>query len=238
VHRIDSFDVDGVRECSDVIRTLGGGADAMEAAAARITQYLYDELGDGNGGRACALVRLYKTHPYGGLPAEVQAFAAEVLGEEPPDDVRCLTLLGTAGDRPEWNARRASRGHQAIPLPSEQFVVQLPMVHGLITQLGLEISTVVQPERTRSLELAQRTYDVFHVPNASGSRYLPAQDFVSEAAIASALGFGGMLYTGDFYAVVLFSKVPISTDAAQMLKILALATRVPLLANLRRVFSG
>jgi hypothetical protein len=237
VHDIGSFDVDAVRACSDILRTLGTDVDTMEAAADRVVRFLYDELGDGNGGRACALVRLYKTEPYGGLPADLQDFAANVLEEEPADDLRCLTLLGTAGDLPEWNARRASRGHQAIPLPSEQIVAQFPMVRQLIVQLGLEISTVIRPDPSLARELAQRTYDVFHVPEALGSPYLPAQDFVAEHGIASALGFGGMLYTGDFYAVVLFSKVPVPAPAAQMLKILALAIRVPMLRHLRRVFA-
>ena len=235
---IAAFDVDDVRACSDVLRGLGSEAQSMEEAATRIVRYLYDELGDSDGGRACVLVRLYKTHPYGGLPVDVRSFAGDVLGDVPPDDVRCLTLLGTVGDLPAWNDRRQSQGHQAIPLPSEQLVEQLPMVRQLITQLGLEVSTVIRPDPASTRELSQRTYDVFHVAEAKGSSYLPAQDFVAAHGVASALGFGGMLYTGDFYAVVLFSRIPVSADAAQMLKILSLAIRVPLLARLDRVFSA
>jgi hypothetical protein len=237
MRNIAAFDVEDVRACSDAIRSLGAGAASMEDAATRIVRYLYDELGDGNGERACVLVRLYKTHAYGKLPVDVRSFAGDVLGDVPPDDVRCLTLLGTAGDVPAWNDRRRSQGHQAIPLPSEQLVEQLPMVRQLITQLGLEVSTVVRPDPSSARELSQRTYDVFHVPTAKGSPHLPAQDFVAAHSVESALGFGGMLYTGDFYAVVLFSRAPVPSDAAQMLKILSLAVRVPLLTQLGRVFS-
>ena len=234
---IATFDVDDVRACSEVLRGLGRDSPSMEAAAADVVRYLYDELGDGHGNRACALVRLYKTHPYGKLPPSLREFAGDVLGDVPDDDVRCFTLLGTAGDEPEWNDPRRSQGHQAIPLPSEQLVEQLPMVLQLITQLGLEVASVVRPDPGATRELSQRTYDVFHVPEAAGSPHVPAQDFVERHRIASALGFGGMLYTGDFYAVVLFSKVPVTADTAQLLKILSLAVRVPLLANLDRVFS-
>jgi hypothetical protein len=237
LRRIASFDVDDVRECSDVLRAIGTGAASMEDAAARVARYLYDELGDESGARACALVRVYKTHRYGSLPPGLREFAGDVLGDVPDDDTRCFTLLGTAGEEEAWNDRRRSEGHQAIPLPSERLVAQLPMVLQLITQLGLEVSTVVQPDPNRTRELSQRRYDVFHVPDAVGSPHLPAQDFVRDYGIRSALGFGGMLYTGDFYAVVLFSKVAVSADTAQMLKILALAVRVPLLAHLDRVFS-
>jgi hypothetical protein len=236
---IATFDVDDVRACSEAIRASGNGARTMEEAAQRIVRYLYDELGDGKGNRACALVRLYKTHPYARLEPALQEFASEALGEQPGPDVRCLTLLATAGDEPAWNDRRHSSGHRAIPLPAEQMVLRLPMVTQLITQLGLDVASVVRPEAAELRALSQRTYDVFHVPEAEGSPHLPAQDeFVRPYGIRSALGFGGMLYTGDFYAVVLFAKVPVPAAAAQLLKILALAVRVPLLALVRNVFAA
>jgi hypothetical protein len=222
-----TFDVDDVKRCGDVLRGLGDGAASMEEAAQRVAAYLYEEL------EGAALVRLYKTHPFGRLPADVRDF----VGEDVDPEVRCLTLLGTAGDHADWNDRRRSRGHQAIPLPSEHVVEQLPMVLQLITQLGVEISAVIKPDPTAARELSQRTYDVFHVPDAESSPYVPAKDFVPEYGIRSALGFGGVLYTGDFYAVVLFSKELVSADTAQILKILALPVRVPLLSQLRRVFN-
>jgi hypothetical protein len=225
---VGSFDVDDVKRCGDVIRGLGNGAGSMEAAAQRVAEYLYGEL------EGAALVRLYKTHPFGELPADLRAFVGDGVGA----DVRCLTLLGTAGDAEAWNDRRSSQGHKAIALPSEQVVEQLPMVMQLITQLGIDVADVVRPDPRAVRELAQRTYDVFHVADAASSPYVPAKDFVRDHGIRSALGFGGMLYTGDFYAVVLFSKADVSADTAQMLKILSLPVRVPLLANLRRVFSA
>jgi two-component system NtrC family sensor kinase len=237
VRRLADFDVDDVSECSDALRGLAGDAGTMEEAAAGIARYLYDELGDEQGGRALALARVYKTHPFGALPPDLQDFAGGVLGEQPAAEMRCLTLLGTAGDVAEWNDPRFSQGHRAIPLASEAMVAQLPMVVQLITQLGLEVSHVIRPDPRHVRELSQRTYDVFHVLDAPGNPHLPAQDFVEAHGIRSALGFGGMLYTGDFYAVVVFSKERITRDVAQLLKILSLAVRVPLLAHLRRVFA-
>lgn len=237
MRRLDEFDVDDVSACSDILRGLGGDAATMEGAASLIAHYLYDELGGNDGERALALARVYKTHAYGALPADLQDFAGGILGGAPRPDMRCLTLLGTAGDLPAWNDRRASEGHQAIPLASEAVVAQLPMVAQLIEQLGLEVSHVIRPDPDNARELSQRTYDVFHVPVALGSPYVPAQDFVRAHGIRSALGFGGMLYTGDFYAVVLFSKATVSADTAQLLKIFSLAVRVPLLSHLRRVFA-
>ena len=224
---LETFDVDDVRRFGDAIRTLGVGAATMDEAAQRVARFLYDELPE------CALVRLYKTHRFGELPADLQRF----IGTPPAADVRCLTLLGTAGDEDAWNDRRRSEGHQAIPLPSEEVVRQLPMVLQLITQLGFDVETVMRPDPVLARRLSQRTYDIFHVADAESSPYVPAKDFVRSSGIRSALGFGGMLYTGDFYAVVLFAKTPVSADTAQLLKILALPVRVPLLAHLRNVFS-
>src|SRR5712691_10252291 len=176
---IERLEIEDIRECSDVIRGLGTGAGSMEEAARRIVRYLYDELGDGAGERACALVRLYKTHPFETLEPELQIYVQTLLGDAPEPDLRCLTLLATAGDEEAWNDRRRSVGHQAIPLESNVLVRQLPMVTQLITQLGLDLDTVLRPDLDHAVELSKRTYDVFHVATAAGSAHLPEQeDFI------------------------------------------------------------
>ena len=175
MRRLADFDVDDVSACSDVLRRLGGDSPTMEGAASQIAHYLYDEFAGDDGERALALARVYKTHPYGKLPADLQDFAGGILGEAPRADMRCLTLLGTAGDLPEWNDRRSSKGHQSIPLASEAVVAQLPMVSQLMTSPPRGLP-VIRPDRAKVRELSQRTYDVFHVPVALGSPHVPAQN--------------------------------------------------------------
>ncbi|HVM69108.1 MAG TPA: hypothetical protein VM204_04650 [Gaiellaceae bacterium] len=230
-YRLAAFGVDDVRACTEAIRTVGGGAETLRETAQAIAEFLYGALVDDDGRPACALVRLYKTHPFGRLEPDLQDFARGFLDDEPHEDLRCLTLLGTAGDRPEWNDAALSQGHRAIPLPSEEVVHRLPMVAQLITQLGIDVGHVVSPPRGADvIPLSQQTNDVFHVEHAPGSPYLPAQDdFVVPEGIRSAVGFGGILLTGDFYAMVLFSRVAISDSVARTLKILALPMRVRLL---------
>jgi hypothetical protein len=235
---LDDVTADSVGAAADDLRELARTMPFVEDAAQAAARYLYDNVRDGEGRRACALVRIYKTHPYAKLPPDLQEFARGALGEEPDPAVRCLTLLGTAGDEPAWNSRQDSVGHRAIPLPTEDFVLRLPMVAQLITQLGLEIGDVIaEPKDTRLL--AYQSYDVFHVPDARGSDFIPAQDFVEEHAIRSALGFGGVLLSGHFYAAVLFSRTEIDINTARTLKILALPLRVALAAMVGRpVFSA
>ena len=228
---LGDFSGDDLTRFGDTIRAIPHEAKTMEDAARRVADFLWTELGS-----EIALVRVYKTHPYGQLPPDLQDFAAHLSSGPPAADVRCLTLLGTRGLEPAWNDRRDSEGHKAIPLPSVEFVERLPMVAGLVQQLGLDIEDVVRPEKGRVVALAQRTYDVFHVPEAAGSAHLPAQDFVEAHGVRSALGFGGVLYTGDFFAVVVFARVPIAPGTADTLRILSLATRVALMPFSSRVF--
>ena len=235
---LSELSLDQVGVCADAIRGLGGGTGSMEEAAQRVVEYLRATLVDAEGSPACVLVRLYKTHPFGELEPGLQEFARAVAGRDLAAEVRCLTLLGTDGDRPEWQSRRLSQGHQAIPLADAEMVERLPMVLRLITALGLGVDEVVSPTRETARGLAVSSYGVFHVREAAGSPHLPAQDFVLANAVASAVGFGGVLYTGDFYAVVMFSRVEITEQVASNLKILSLPVRVPLLPFAgRSVFS-
>ena len=196
----------------------------MEEAAQRVCRVLYDELVTSDGAKACSLVRCYKTHAYGNLEPELQSFAKAVLKGHPlAPNVRCLTLIGTAGDEKAWNARRSSAGHQSIPLPSADIIEKAPMISQLIRQFGLELNDVVQPTTDLVRGMQGKTYGVFHVPDAVGSPYIPAQkDFVLKFGIRSVVGFGGSLPTGDLFAVILFARVPISSETADRFRNLAL----------------
>ena len=194
MYEFATFKMSEMIECGSAIRRLGTGVHNMEEAAGRIVRYLYDHFGDRRtGARACALVRLYKTCPYEGLDDELKPFARSLFGGvEAAPETKCLTLLATAGDKPAWNSRKTSVGHKAIPLPSAQVVSQAPMISRLIVQFGLDIADVVKPEAALLLELEQRTFNVFHVEEAAGSPFVPAQrDFVVPFGIRSVLGFGG-----------------------------------------------
>jgi two-component system NtrC family sensor kinase len=85
------------------LRKLGEGAQSMEEASRRIVDYLYDNLGSRQPNqRACVLVRLFKTHPFAELDDELRQFAATMLrGAGASPAMKCLTLLATAGEKPE-----------------------------------------------------------------------------------------------------------------------------------------
>lgn len=237
---ITNFTISDVTKCGRAMRTMGVGASNMEEVAGRIVRYLYDTLIDGKTGeRACRLIRFFKTQAYEGLSDDPKAFAQDMLGKDSPTpEMKCLTLLGTVGEKPEWNSRGTSKGHQAIPLPSEEVVHQIPMIRNLIKQLGLSVKSVVKPDPALLLDMEQKTYGVFFVPEALGSPYIPAQnEFVVRHDIKSVLGFGGMLPSLDIFVIILFLRNSISRETADLFKNLSLNTKLAVLPFENIVFA-
>lgn len=236
---VTNFTIREMSECGKAMRTMGKDSASMEDTAGRIVRHFYDGLVDAEGERASALVRFYKTHPFGDLDSELQGFARALLGGQSPSaEMKCLVLMATAGDKAEWNSRKSSQGHKAIPLPNEEAVHQAPMVSNLIAQLGIPLGMVIKPEPDLLLEMEQKTYNVFHVPEALGSPYIPAQqEFVVPCGIRSVLGFGSLLPSGEMVAVIMFFKVPILREAANLFKALSLSVKMAVLPFGRTVFS-
>ncbi|GAC1656853.1 MAG: hypothetical protein NVS4B3_22880 [Gemmatimonadaceae bacterium] len=225
---LSQFDLAEMLRCCTGIRRATRDVATTEAAAQAICRFLYDELVDSAGERACALVRCYKTHAYGALDSDLQQFVRGGLPATLPPDgtLNCLVLLGTVGEEKAWNDRRASRGHRAIPLPDPEIVAKAPMIAQLLRQLGVDLAEVVKPSPKVVHELEGKSYGVFHVEDARGSEYIPAQaTFVKPYGVRSVVGFGGALVGGDIFAVVLFARVPISPDAAARFRRVALEVK-------------
>ena len=235
--RLDTFSIDDLIECRDEFRKIGEECETLEAVAQRIAVYLRDCLVTETGDPACALVRLYKTHPLGELPAPLRRFVHRTGREERlDDDTRCLTLLGTAGVELEWNDRAASHGHQAIPMATAEAVQRSPMIVGLIEQLGLEVEAIVDPGED-PMSLHHRDYDVFFVPDALNSPLVPAQDgFVVPYGIRSVIGCGGVLPTGDLFALILFTTLQLSPETADLFRTLALSVKATVVPFTFKVF--
>jgi hypothetical protein len=219
-------------ECGAALRQTAGDAQSLEDAASRIVRYLRTNLVDAHGKPAAALVRLYKTHAYGDLPPNLKTFATGVFGDAHTlqPTTKCLTLMATTGDEAAWESRATSNGHQAIPLPSPQVVSQLPMVAQLVRQFGIEVTALLDQNRSLLVDAEQTNYNVFFVEEASGSPFIPAQkEFVIPHNIRSVLGFGGMLPTGDLFAVIAFCKVPVVRNTAELFRTLALNVKMAIL---------
>lgn len=219
-----NFSLGDMLSCSLALQSLENNFPSLESAAQRICNFFYDQLIRADGSRACGLVRCYKTHSFGELPIDLQAFAQRKIGAiKLTPGTKCLTLLGTAGDEPAWNSRHRSRDHQAMPLASREIVERAPMISQLIKSLGVDLAVLLRPAPEIISRLEGKSYGVFHVENAARSPYIPAQDeFVLPREIRSVVGFGGILASGDLYAVILFSHEVISAGIADRFRVLAL----------------
>lgn len=218
--------------CSTRLRLAIEHHRSVEAIGRQACTFLYDAFHDAQGERAIKLVRLYVTHPYAKLPLEDQRFARRLLSAPVArwPFLKCLTLLATRGDEDAWNDRMASRSHRAIPLPTTAIMEQAPMIAQMFLQMGVELSTVLKAEPALITDLTKKTYNVFHVPRANDSPYIPAQaEFVRRYRIESVVGFGGALPWGEHFAVVLFSSAPINTATAARFKSFALDIKARLL---------
>lgn len=241
MHRLDTFSVDDLIACSAAFKDVTAGAPTMEAAAQAITRYLHEHLVDADGVPACPLVRFYKTQRLDQLDDELRAFAERAADAEAPlpPRTRCLTLLATCGVEPAWNDRRASAGHRAIPLVSTEVVEQSPMIASLIRQLGLDVAAVVMPDAAQRLELHHQDYDVFYVRDAVGSPMVPAQeDFVLPYGIHSVVGCGGVLPSGDLFALILFTRLLLGPGTADLFRTLALSVKASIVPLTFRVFAA
>ena len=67
---------------------------------------------------------------------------------------------------------------------------------------------------------------MFHVEEARGSPHIPAQrDFVLRYGITSVVGFGGLLRSGELFAVILFLRARIPAASAARFRTIALDVR-------------
>jgi hypothetical protein len=232
MHDLTRFTLRDMTACGATLRKLGASAPDLRTVAERTVRHLYNHLRDGpTGDRACVLVRFFQTRRFDRLDPPLQEFALRHLGGSPPrPGMKCLVLVATAGDLPEWNSPDASAGHRAVPLPSPEIMTQLPMIAQMVKQFGLEGDHLLTPDPSLLLAAEQKTYNVFYVPEARGSPYVPAQEgFVVPHGVRSVLGFGGMWPTGQLFAVILFAKCPVSRETAELFKPLALSVKLAVL---------
>lgn len=242
MYDLENFSDDEMYDCALVLRNLDKGAKNIEDVASRMVSHLYDNLIDRKTGQsACALVRFFMTCPFTELNAELRHAAREIVGgRNVASTTKCLTLMATAGDEPQWNSRQTSAGHKAIPLVDKDFISRAPMISQLIHQFGLDVDMLLEPDPEILVDLEQTTFNVFYIPDAAGSAHIPAQEsFVIPYQIKSVLGFGGMLPSGNLFAIILFAKTRISPEVAELFKWISAYARISVASlDKRAVFAG
>jgi hypothetical protein len=168
------------------------------------------------------LARLYVSIPFRELPAEEQR-AAERIGRmlEVADRItrntEVLCLLATRGTNTEWNDRRLSHAHRALPLVDDAFVRSAPMLDSLFSQLGITGASSPVPAERVGIDGIFLVDDAATARDADGRHIVPARDFVEAHAIKSVFGFGGRYVTGRIMAFVAFAQVTVEAQDVRAL---------------------
>src|SRR5581483_10890694 len=208
------------------LRREARNAGSVQEACQSVIEGLVDRLGD-----SLRLARAYMTVPWQRLPEADKIFARTVAanalaGHLLRNDTQVLSLLGTAGAEPLWGDRYSSRGHLAIPLLSPEFVAGIPMVSGLIDQLGSSGRWYGQIAPASGKEIFGVFSGTFFVPEArtgrdsSGRLLIPAQDFVESYGIRSVFGVGGQFQaSGMILACIFFSSVTLEETPDWLLRL-------------------
>ncbi len=229
---LDRCTLSEIVRCASAIRRLDQAAQSMEEVSNAIVRLFFERCVNAETGEHdIALVRVFKCHAFGDLDERLQQTARSSFPDAPISDrTKCLVLLATAGIEPEWNDRGASQGHRVIPLVNERTVAGIPMISQLVKQMGLDISSLVRPETKPIAALDEYSFNVFHIPEALGSPYIPAQEqFVERYRIRSVVGCGGVMPTGNFFTLLIFSKVSIRRAAAEAFRAIAFCVKTALL---------
>ena len=179
-----------------------------------------------------ALVRVFCTLPLGTLPAEERAFAERFLeGTAEKTQIGAgtpvLTLLGTRGIEPRWSERTHSHGHRAIPLPSNAFIGEIPMIARLLGETGFP----ALEGGGANWQFVRKVSDsdgLFFVGDARtttderGRRIIPATDFVERYGIKTVFGFGGPYENrATFLSVIVFCRrTLLRSDAAKFIPLM------------------
>jgi serine phosphatase RsbU (regulator of sigma subunit)/anti-sigma regulatory factor (Ser/Thr protein kinase) len=248
---LSGFSVTDMVVASGELRAATAGATSMEEGSAAIVEWLRHAFTDPATGRpAFALARMFHTVTWDRLTPDLRSYVGtrDPAAAAKDDGLPYLTLLATSGDHPHWGDRRNSRDHQAIPLSASDVVRRAPLALALLDRL-LGLQPTPDPVAARphggeppglSARLRDR-FDVFHVPEALGSPYVPTPEFVRDYQIRSAIALGAVLDSGgpdhpdlpgvrntSLYTALLYSRVRIPAETATHFRTLAAAIRLAL----------
>jgi hypothetical protein len=245
--RIQDADQQAVRELERSVQKATRGCASLEEAAQKYTSLLCETFDE-----SVVLARVFATSRYSDLPESHRRYVDDLarsagVSERVGPDMLTLSLLGTSGVEADWNDRRRSRGHVAIPLVSSAFIDAIPMMARLLHELGLGFDWLDSGDTESVLKTLGSINGVFHVADAGtaldtkGRNIIPARDFVEKYHVRSVFGVGGAYVgTPTFIVVIVFCRDEVSRDRAEqfMTHINRIKTSTMELARQGKLFAG
>lgn len=198
---------------------------SLESASRAWLDAVYEPLAE-----ALVLARVFAILPRSALPAPEGEHADRVAGaagQALDGRAPVLTLLATRGTRPEWNDRRRSQLHLALPLVSSALVEASPMIASLLDDMGVRLTSVSWGPRLVSTATEVAEHPTLYVADAltstdsRGRLKIPAREFVAAHDVKTVFGVGGSLGGGTLFAMVLFARQHVTRAVAEQLVPLA-----------------
>lgn len=192
------------------IKDAVADTQCLTDAAQAFCQLLFETYAE-----SLVLARLYGVVKADLLPQEDYDFASRVAkdaGIAMMNITPVLNLLGTHGEERQWRDRRLSQNHRAIPLLGSNQVRRIPMVAGLLSDLGLDLGTLDTPNSDTTRVMLGGLNGLFYVPDARNERddqgrlLIPDQQFVDQYGVKSVFGMGGSYLDGTHVVAILFCK--------------------------------
>jgi hypothetical protein len=242
---IENADTATIQTILSTIKSQAGGANNLQESTQRAMECFHAQFAE-----SVVLARTYATVPYKMLPATDRSFVQAVAQDKGQlsiltEETQALSLLGTAGIDPAWCDRYSSKGHLGIPLLSEDFVAGIPMIAGLIHQLGMSVDLYKRLSPSQSAEKFGVFAESFFVSDAAASRdsigrlIIPAQDFVQQYEVHTVFGVGGQFAaTGMILICIVFTRETLSQTPAWLLRLPLLLGTAPFRSFLPERFTA
>lgn len=189
----NSGDFETLLNAVKIINGMGMAQELAQEFIDIIYEYFQESL---------VLLRLFLTVPYSALPI-LDKHLVDRKAKDSGHAHRCndgtpvLTLLGTRGQKSDWNERVRSQGFRCIPLVSSEYVSSLSMLSMQFRKMNLDLglfdrwdTAIVARGR------ADEYYGILYVNHAGtdkdeqGRMIVPRQEFVTDNNVKTVLGVG------------------------------------------------
>ncbi len=221
MYDLTQFSLRDMLDCGFAVRQISRNADNMTDASNQITQYLYQNLiNQKTGEKLCSLVHFFKTHSYGELPPNLQKYARKCLrNEQLSPQLKCLTLLSSAGEDPIENPYSDSLREQVIPLESQEAITRIPIISQLIHKQGIDPAVILKSTPNLRRDIDPKFYNLFEKKN-----------FLIQSNIQSVIGSLDLLPSGNIFITLIFLKVNVSEEMLDSIRSMALNIKTGILA--------
>lgn len=190
----------------------------LEQVAQELMKTLCQTIVTDSDNSAIVLGRLFKSCSYSDLTEDIQNYiqqrddASTITPES-----KFLTLLGTWGELEEWHDIEESKNYKAFSLNDKDVLYKFPMLSAVFNQIGYNIPTETEPDKSIIIDNQDKEYGVFYVKDATANKLVPKQEeFVEPYGIKSVIGFGGRYGNNNIYSIILFLRECISRQTAEL----------------------